>query len=117
MGLRDMLDMVGLELRDYESERGTKHSFSYDVRHFYKKLYFNPGFVAEQREQWRNSPATVEGLRTRSVSTTKPPSLEAWRTLSLPEGKGEREEGGEREEEEKEEAENTEKTKGKESEA
>ena len=56
--VRDMLDEVGKELRQYESEMGTKQSFTYEVhiksscfyfinlikvRHFYKKLYFNPG--------------------------------------------------------------------------
>jgi len=42
MSLRDMLDMVSQRLRGYESERGTKQSFAYEVRHFYKKLFFNP---------------------------------------------------------------------------
>jgi len=40
--LRDMLDMVAERLEKYESEMGTKQSFAYEVRHFYKKLYFNP---------------------------------------------------------------------------
>ena len=40
--LRDMLDMVAERLNKYESETGTKQSFAYEVRHFYKKLYFNP---------------------------------------------------------------------------
>ena len=31
MNLRDMLDEVGLVLRRYESENGTKQSFSYEV--------------------------------------------------------------------------------------
>ena len=42
--LRDMLDLVALDLKqNFTSETGTKQSFNYDVRHFYKKLYFNPG--------------------------------------------------------------------------
>ena len=42
--LRDMLDLVALDLKqNFTSEAGTKQSFNYDVRHFYKKLYFNPG--------------------------------------------------------------------------
>jgi caspase-like apoptosis-related cysteine protease len=40
--LRDMLDVVGEKLKGYESEMGTKQSFAYEVRHFYKKLFFNP---------------------------------------------------------------------------
>ena len=40
--LRDMLDEVARKLKLYESERGTKQSFSYEVRHFYRKLYLNP---------------------------------------------------------------------------
>jgi len=43
MDLRDMLDLTAMKLREYESEAGTKQSFGYEVRHFYKKLYFNPG--------------------------------------------------------------------------
>ena len=30
--LRDMLDLVAMQLKQYQSERGTKQSFSYDVR-------------------------------------------------------------------------------------
>lgn len=52
--IRDMLDEVAERLTRYESEVGTKQSFSYEVRHFYKKLYFNPGLyqelVVEQEE-------------------------------------------------------------------
>lgn len=40
--LRDMLDIVAERLEKYETERGTKQSFAYEVRHFYKKLFFNP---------------------------------------------------------------------------
>jgi len=40
--LRDMLDIVAERLEKYESEMGTKQSFAYEVRHFYKKLFFNP---------------------------------------------------------------------------
>ena len=40
--LRDMLDVVAERLSNYESEMGTKQTFAYEVRHFYKKLYFNP---------------------------------------------------------------------------
>lgn len=42
LDLRDMLDIVAERLQKYESEMGTKQSFAYEVRHFYKKLYFNP---------------------------------------------------------------------------
>jgi len=42
LDLRDMLDIVAERLEKYESEMGTKQSFAYEVRHFYKKLYFNP---------------------------------------------------------------------------
>ena len=40
--IREMLDKVGELLKNYESEFRTKQSFAYEVRHFYKKLYFNP---------------------------------------------------------------------------
>jgi len=55
MNLRDMLDEVGFELSQYESENGTKQSCSYDVRHFYKKLYFNPGINIDPKERWKYS--------------------------------------------------------------
>ena len=35
-------------MRNYESEFGTKQSCSYEVRHFYKKLFFNPGIYFDQ---------------------------------------------------------------------
>jgi len=54
MNLRDMLDEVGLVLSRYESEIGTKQSFNYDVRHFYKKLYFNPGIEIDQSDHWKH---------------------------------------------------------------
>jgi len=41
--IREMLDQVAKRLKGYETERGTKQSFAYEVIHFYKKLYFNPG--------------------------------------------------------------------------
>eukprot|EP00092_Neocalanus_flemingeri_P007155 GFUD01007730.1.p1 GENE.GFUD01007730.1~~GFUD01007730.1.p1 ORF type:complete len:382 (+),score=76.81 GFUD01007730.1:41-1186(+) len=54
--LRDMLDEVALDLKiNYISEVGTKQSFNYDVRHFYKKLYFNPGLYLDSKEQWKAS--------------------------------------------------------------
>ena len=34
----------------YESECGTKQSSLYEVRHFYKKLYFNPGICEDSNE-------------------------------------------------------------------
>ncbi len=46
--IRDMLDEVSDRMRYYESETGTKQSCSYEVRHFYKKLFFNPGIVREE---------------------------------------------------------------------
>ena len=41
--IRDMLDQVSAEMSSYVSENGTKQACSYEVRHFYKKLFFNPG--------------------------------------------------------------------------
>merc|ERR1719233_1172247 len=58
MNLRDMLDEVGLVLSRYESEMGTKQSFNYDVRHFYKKLYFNPGIEIDQNDHWKHEAST-----------------------------------------------------------
>ena len=50
--LRDMLDLVALDLKqNFTSETGAKQSFNYDVRHFYKKLYFNPGLQVGQSLQ------------------------------------------------------------------
>ncbi len=43
LDLREMLDEVARRLKNYESENGTKQSCSYESRHFYNKLYFNPG--------------------------------------------------------------------------
>jgi len=73
--LRDMLDLVGLELKEYESESGRKQSFSYDVRHFYKKLYFNPGHTAHPKEKWKHEPASALRRRKRAMSSVSPPSL------------------------------------------
>ena len=47
MNLRDMLDETAMMLKEYESEAGTVQSFGYEVRHFYKKLYFNPGLYCD----------------------------------------------------------------------
>jgi len=47
MDLREMLDEVARRLRGYESEQGFKQSCSYESRHFYNKLFFNPGIVKE----------------------------------------------------------------------
>jgi len=71
--LRDMLDLVGLELRDYESETGRKQSFSYDVRHFYKKLFFNPGHTSDPKEKWKHESVLRE--RKRAMSSVVPPNL------------------------------------------
>ena len=40
--IREMLDIVAQKLKQFESENGTKQSCTYEVRNFYKKLYFNP---------------------------------------------------------------------------
>ena len=44
---RDLLDMVGLKMKTYESETGSKQSCSYEVIHFYRKLFFNPGLYRD----------------------------------------------------------------------
>merc|ERR1711915_983247 len=70
--LRDMLDEVGLVLSRYESEMGTKQSFNYDVRHFYKKLYFNPGIEIGPKEKWRYSTSIdYEDTQIRKSEETK----------------------------------------------
>jgi len=43
LDIKELLDLVANRLKEYESERGTKQTYSYEVRHFTKKLYFNPG--------------------------------------------------------------------------
>lgn len=48
--VRDMLDIVSQWLSNRESELSSKQSCSYEVRHLYKKIYFNPGFVVEKSE-------------------------------------------------------------------
>ena len=48
MDLREMLDEVARRLKNYESENGFKQSCSYENRHFYNKLYFNPGIVRDR---------------------------------------------------------------------
>ena len=40
--LKDMLDETARRMGDYQSEMGAMQSFEYSVRHFYKKLFFNP---------------------------------------------------------------------------
>ena len=56
MDIRDMLDQVSAEMRSYVSENGMKQTCSYEVRHFYKKLYLNPGIDIHQS---RSKEATV----------------------------------------------------------
>ena len=56
MDIRDMLDQVSAEMRSYVSENGMKQTCSYEVRHFYKKLYLNPGIDIHQS---RSNEATV----------------------------------------------------------
>lgn len=69
--LRDMLDLVALDLKqNFTSETGTKQSFNYDVRHFYKKLYFNPGLQVRDRGYGHHAwDGRTERPRTRSLSS------------------------------------------------
>ncbi len=46
-----MLDLVGQNMRKYESKDGEKQSCSYEVIHFYKKLFFNPGLYRDESIQ------------------------------------------------------------------
>lgn len=55
MDLRDLLDEAAWIIKEYESESGTKQSFGYEVRHFYKKLYFNPGHFVSNKEKWKHT--------------------------------------------------------------
>ena len=41
--IRDMLDIVAKTLRSLQTDQGQKQSSSYEVRHFHKKLFLNPG--------------------------------------------------------------------------
>jgi len=73
--IRDMLDLVAEDLKDnYISDIGTKQSCNYDVRHFYRKLYFNPGWEVSEKDRWQyvESRACREGTRRRSKSFTVP---------------------------------------------
>lgn len=53
--IKEMMDEVSHEMRNYESEFGTKQSCSYEVRHFYKKLFFNPGIYFDENPFPRSS--------------------------------------------------------------
>jgi len=44
-----MLDLVGQSMREYETVKEEKQSCSYEVIHFFKKLFFNPGLYLESR--------------------------------------------------------------------
>ena len=48
--IREMLDNVAKRLREYQSERGTKQSFDYVIRHLYKKFFFFPSKVDQNQE-------------------------------------------------------------------
>ena len=45
--IREMLDLVAQQMKYYENEFGDKQSSTYEVRSFYKKLFFNPGLFKE----------------------------------------------------------------------
>ena len=54
LDLKELLDKVGARLKMYESNtpgdnymHGCKQTCSYECRHFYKKLYFNPGLALD----------------------------------------------------------------------
>ena len=47
-------------MRYRESEYSTKQSCSYEVRHFYKKVFFNPGLNAKKIET--KTDAAVEDI-------------------------------------------------------
>ena len=105
--LRDMLDEVGLVLSRYESEMGTKQSFSYDVssthgkicsiigtlqvRHFYKKLFFNPGINIEEKDKWVHAGSaefnTIQAQEMKESLTekesSKPKSMKRQKTISV----------------------------------
>jgi len=60
--IKEIMDEVSHEMRNYESEFGTKQSCSYEVRHFYKKLFFNPGICFDQNP----FPNKIAEFRTKS---------------------------------------------------
>ena len=66
--IRDMLDNVSVEMSTYISELVMKQSCSYEVRHFYKKLFFNPGFGPPVNVAKRNSKRSSPNDRPRSIS-------------------------------------------------
>jgi len=82
--LRDMLDEVGRRLTSYETDVGTKQSFSYEVRHFYKKLYFNPGMdLGEiQKKVKEDSKAVKRRPRSRTLSESEVSESPSARPLS-----------------------------------
>ncbi len=65
--IREMLDEVSGKMRYYESEFGTKQSCSYEVRHFYKKLFFNPGIYSDDVQRGEGDLANINKVR--SVTT------------------------------------------------
>merc|ERR1719186_576472 len=43
--VRRMMDKVAWELREYQGQDGNVESCAYEVLHFYKQLFFNPGML------------------------------------------------------------------------
>ena len=68
--IREMLDHVASRLSWYQSEFGSKQSFTYEVRHFYNKLFFNPGMFVEKRRQKQEE--GVRRRRRRALSESDP---------------------------------------------
>ena len=74
--IRDMLDKVSMEMSSYVSETGTKQTCSYEVRHFYKKLFFNPGIGPPQSIAHRRRSKLYSSPNTRPRSISDPYQLQ-----------------------------------------
>ena len=72
--IREMLDHVASRLSWYQSEFGSKQSFTYEVRHFYNKLFFNPGMFVEkwrQKQEEAGLAGTVEEILIKDPDTRR----------------------------------------------
>jgi hypothetical protein len=76
--------MVGLKMRNYESEIGSKQSCSYEVIHFYRKLYFNPGLYRDSSPC--QTPESDVGPNMEELEVSESPSGTKIRSASFPTG-------------------------------
>ena len=57
--IKDMLDLVGVNLGELQTNEGMRQSSAYEVRHFSKKLYFRPGWHEKEVQSHQTVSQTV----------------------------------------------------------